>query len=1434
MPAEPRLLDLDNLSRELRRILYELVPRHLQPALTAITTPTARTQAAIHAHLIHLVSALRAAVPQWLLNSIEHESTAFETTDATLLFADITDFTPLTERLAMLSERGNEELVRILNRFFSEMIAIAAAWGGDVLAFGGDAVLVAFRGPDHAATAVTAAAAMRAEMAAFAQVNIHGMRGDVRLAMKIGLASGPLVLTHAGTNTRCLALALGSVARDTNAMAEGLAGGQIHLDQRVAAAVSDRANLSFQEDGTAFLEEILRHASLPSTHIPQPNLSLLSISALARQAVALAPYLPREIVHTLAGQPRSTPGIGEQRHVVSVFAHLTGLQALADMLSAEHMAIVMNMVLSRIVQTIEENRGVLARIDNYADGHKLLALFGAPHAYENIAYSAVHTALMLQRLVQQANTDVHAAIHGERQRAVGAQPSGADTLPSLAILIGIGNGQVVSGLVGSPTRYEYTVIGESVNIAARLMTHAGPVLGDMLLLDSARQLIGSLVDATEHTIHPKGMENPVTVWSVCALGLQPPRRINLATELRGRENEMRMLNDAVAAFRRSSRRIVFLEGEAGTGKSRLRLELWRQIKDVAWCINVHPPFQNAPSYALFEQLLRKIYRHFAPVYKTPQEWLTAVEQHCPEKLVELTTALGFLLRLPGFEYYRLGPNAETQQQILAHAVQALLQMVTLARPLAIFLEDLHRADERSLRLFEAILHLPWTTWQGPLLLCVTSRSQRGANDQDIIPALYEATLASFAYGCQLIQLKALSQAASAALLDDLLINLAPETRTAILEHSGRNPLFLELLAVAIDQMGVLCDGPHGRTLRIPLGALQLPHELSELVVAQIDSLSPEARALACAAAVIATMNKSFPQWLVAKITGGGHAFAHRWKELTDAAVVVAEPPDQQMVYTFRHPLFQEKAYTLLQTYERWSLHQQVAIELEAIREPVEQERHMDALAFHAYEGQDWERALKYSLAVGQRARWAYDVTRARLYLRRAMYLARALKLPEREAVAREGLGMLYTLMGRFNLARAHLQSALRQGARGGAYPEAQARRHRLLAVVYERTAKADDDYAQAEQLCLKGLTQAAGLAPPNVEVVRLHTQLAEVLWRCGQYDKAEYACHAGLAALPPEPQWPRERGALQQRLATIDGQRGNYQPAIKILEETRTLIEPTGDKVLLAAILNNLGLYMGRIGKYTEAFAYHQESLRLKEEVHDLVGKVTSLINIGDLCQIAGDYDVAMTWLLQAQQLCERHDLQEPLARTLTVLGIVRYVQGHLEPAKAALLQQARADFERTLAIFEELEDEYGQADSLYRLGDIALAQHDSVTATIYAERALALARRLKSPAYESCALRVIGEALLQRGAIEAVAGRLQAAWQLQKQVADPYDQTLLLAAVARLEIARANYEQALIYAAGGLALARKHRLCYQIALLNQLHQLIEHLRELRDDLDKK
>lgn len=1433
MEGSPHPIDLAALAPEASRLLMRCLPIELERRLLAPDGLAPEDGAAIGAHLAALRDALTAAVPRWLAGSLQRREPPLAYREATLVFADVTGYTALTERLSALGKAGQEQITLVLNHFFDVIVGVALAHGGDLLAFGGDAALVCFSGPDHRRQALRAARAMQAAMPDVNTLRIAGK--PLTLAVKIGIATGPTLLCGVGTPDRRIALALGGAIEACDRLAAEAQPDEIRLEQAEAPAPGDGPRASERPPGAFSLPpsapalpapEAGAAAPLPADVSPPP-----SVPDLLGQIAALAPYLPSDIFASLASDPVARPGEGERREVISLFIHLDGLHALADRLGPRDLdraAAAIGAVVGAALTVIERHGGALAHADIYQGGLKLLAFFGAPVAREGDALRAAQAALLL------------------REQLVGGPTP-------VRVRMGLDAGPVVAGLLGMPARWEYTVIGSATNVAARLMGAGDLGRAEILLGPNVAQQLGAQACGEPRPLRLKGLTHPVTALALEHMGAASLAATGRQAPLFGREHELGRLYAAVDAIERGNPRLVFLQGEAGVGKSRLASEAAERLGGRVTCLTTRVVGVAPPSFAIFHALLGRMADMLQISGGAPAERAHALARAlCPEQIHEIGPAIGVIMGLPDATAADLGDGPVAQQRTLARAVRALLLAAASRRPLLWICEDLHGADAASIDLIEQLIGLGGMS---RLLLCTMLRPQGGRDDAGrSVRRVVETAGRSYGDAFELITIEGLTGAAGVDLVESLVPQITAEARDAILAHTGGNPLFAELLIQALRQRGDLYAGPAGVMLRGDLDRLRIPRTLRELVTSQIDRLPPEVRRIGQAAAVIASADQVVPRWLLERVADASPmALSARLAELEQAHFL--ERTGAEPAFRFRHALFQQVPYDRLLERRRIELHRRAGQALHLLGG--ERDRHLAALAHHCYEGRDWPLALDYQLAFGRRSADVYANHAARRALLRALGLARRLGRPDAAAAAREGLGGLNALLGRYTLARRQIALAL---AEQGGDPIAAARRYRLLAMVAERVG----DYEGAAAHCRSGVAALtagdragdgqqraleAGAAPPwdgrrttaddlqhapeadpvspmqppaggrraapgvPRELARLYAQLAEVLMRRGDLAGAEAQCRAGLAALFDDGP-TRERVTLLQRLATLDGQRGRYNEAIVALEQSLGHARRLSDPGLTATVLHNLGNYLQSVGRHAEAVPIYTESLQLKAQIGDIDGRIKTINSLGVLNLAQGDSAAALRRYDEVLRLSLRYTLPASQALATLNIGRLHYEEGRLDAARDSLEAARRT--------YGQLSDAEGLALSLYMIGDVALAQGRPAEAQACAEQALALADQVGSDVYASCARRVLGEALLAGGQLAEALAELDRAWALQEAIGDPFDTALILAARARLARAQGDRPAARAHLAAALGLAREQQVAYLIADLERMEAELE------------
>ncbi|HYL52602.1 MAG TPA: adenylate/guanylate cyclase domain-containing protein, partial [Acidimicrobiia bacterium] len=467
--------------------------------------------------------------------------------DGSLLSADISGFTALSERLASIGREGAEELTDLLNRCFDQMIASAASYGGDVLKFGGDALLILFDGDHHTVRACAAAVAMRA---AIAQPLTSARAGRVKLRMSQGIHAGDLAMFLVNGNHRELVVT-GPGATATVECEAAANAGEIMLS-RAAARMVDPAWLGAERPAGV----ILRRRAIPI----EPELDLPTTAP----GVDVAAFIPdaqrAQIAAGVYGEHRTaTIAFVKFAHTDAVIEH-EGMEAMADRLDA---------FAQLLTEASNEHKVHWLASDVYPDGGKAILTAGVPSASGHDDDDMLHT---LRALV--------------------------DARPPVELHIGVNRGAVFVGNLGSATRRTFTVMGDAVNLAARLMQKAGAdqIVASRAVLDRAE----SRFDAEELApFFVKGKSQPIEAASVGKLVRATRSGPDIdAAPFVGRVDELAKLDAALVAARRHEGRAIEVVGEPGMGKSRLLAEFLGHIDAPVIRISCGPYLRATPYLAL--------------------------------------------------------------------------------------------------------------------------------------------------------------------------------------------------------------------------------------------------------------------------------------------------------------------------------------------------------------------------------------------------------------------------------------------------------------------------------------------------------------------------------------------------------------------------------------------------------------------------------------------------------------------------------------------------------------------------------------------------------------------------------------------------------------------------------------------------------------------
>ncbi|MGZ8734906.1 MAG: adenylate/guanylate cyclase domain-containing protein, partial [Acidimicrobiia bacterium] len=408
---------------------------------------------------------LRPYLPRLVLDWAHDEPEArWKSIDGTFVFADLSGFTKMSERLARLGRLGAEEVTESIGTCFAELLEIVYDDGGGLVKFGGDALFLLFSGDDHVVRAARSAAGMRSRLRTAGKFVTPA--GNVTLRMSVGVHTDTFHCFLVGGSSREL-IVVGQAASTVVAMEGAATAGRIVLSQETAAALPDRSR------GAPFGPGVL----LARAPTGAPPASLHPIPPL--DGIDLGAYVPTEVrAHAIGG------GQEPEHHTVTVaFVHFDGVDGFLTREGPERTADALEELVTTVGDACEQHGVALLATDVDGDGGKLMLASGAPRALGQPEERMLAAALRI-----------------------------VDAGTELPVRIGVHRGAVFAGDVGPPYRRTYTVMGDTVNLAARLMGAAKP--GQIVTTAEVLDRSPTFGAETLPPMRVKGKREPVHAFTV--------------------------------------------------------------------------------------------------------------------------------------------------------------------------------------------------------------------------------------------------------------------------------------------------------------------------------------------------------------------------------------------------------------------------------------------------------------------------------------------------------------------------------------------------------------------------------------------------------------------------------------------------------------------------------------------------------------------------------------------------------------------------------------------------------------------------------------------------------------------------------------------------------------------------------------------------------
>ena len=1188
-------------------------------------------------------------VPRVLLRHlVETPEDTVRTVDATILLADISGFTKLSERLARRGREGAEELVEAIGGCFGPLLRLAYEDGGSLLKLGGDALLLLFEGDDHLPRACRAAAGMRRLL-----LDVGRLRtsvGNVVLRMSQGIHSGELHLFLVGDSHRELLVA-GAGASAVTRMEKAAGAGEIVLSPETVERLPASCRGALRGEGRLLLSLPPAPEQAPPPPVPHPGLEAVA-SALSTEvrAHALSGHLPPE-----------------HRQVTVAFVRFEGTDALIEEEGPGAAAAALGALVADVQRAVDERQVCFLESDVDVDGGKLMLTAGAPRM---VGDDTERMLLALRRIV--------------------------DAPRRLGVRIGVNRGNAFCGDVGTPFRRSYSVMGDTVNLAARITAKAPP--GEVYATATALHASAGAFTTTQlEPLSVKGKAQPVPVWS---LGAPMGMRAAVAEERRlpfvGREDELALLDEALASALAGEGRLVEISGEAGIGKTRLVEELHGRVPGLRRVHVLCDAYASSEPYASWRELLRALVRagqqdSAALLVERLRVRIARREPDLLAWLPLLALPLGVELE-PTPEVEQLAPEFATAQ---LHRVTVDLLRALLPDAFLLEIEDVHLMDAASADLLAAVTA---ELRQRPWLALATRRDADGGFTAPDAPGVVRVALDGLAPQEAL-------QLAEAATEDD---PPPPHLVAFVAERSGGNPQFLR------DLLQAVAAGGEG----------DLPDSIETAAVASIDRLAPADRNVLRRAAVLGLRfeERHLPAVLDVDMPVPDAA---TWRRL---GALITDAGDG--AWRFTRAVVRDAAYAGLAFSTRRQLHVIVAalLEQEAGEDPGEA---AELLSRHYALAGDHRGTWIHARVAGDRARASLAFADAATSYRRAIGAGQALGATDRElSSAWEALADSLARTGEL----AEADEALRAARRLSPSDE---RRQAALYLQHARIAERAGRVPSAVRWAQRGLRALDGHDDRAAARCRapLLSLLAGARQREGRMDDSIALCHKAIA----EAEAAGEEAALAQACHILDWALFDSGRADEATHSARALeiYERLGDLDRQAAVLNNMGGFAYHQGRWKEAVELYRRAAEASARAGDAANAAFGDCNVGEVLGDQGHLEQAGQRLRRALRVWRGSSYDWGAAFATALLGRTAVRAGrHAEGL--GLMEDALARFRRLRAGSDALLVRAYMAEALAFGGR--------------SERALQAADRLLPHAGRTAPLvhRVRGFALAQLGDREA------------------------------------------------------------------------------------
>ena len=1076
---------------------------------------------------------------------------------------------------------------------------------------------------------------------------------------------------------------------------------------------------------------------------------MLERAAVAVELASPASYTPKHLADRILTSRAALEG--ERKQVTVLFVDVSGFTALSARLDPEDVHVLMTRAFELMLAEVHRYEGTV----NQFLGDGIMALFGAPLAHEDHAQRAVRAALGIQRSLEEYQRDL------VRDRGL-----------TFKVRQGLNSGLVVVGSIGSDLRMDYTAVGDTTNVAARLQQGAAP--GQVVIGESTHRLVVDYFRTRPlGTLSVRGKDEPLRAWVVEA-ALERRTRLDVGaqrglTPLVGRARELEMLEAAFGRARDGQGQVAFIVGDAGIGKSRLLYEFRGRSGDAEWRDGHCLSFGRAMAFHPLVDLLKR--------------WVGIEERDADDvavaKLEQAAAALGENVRTttPYLRYLlSLGPadsavvalDPRERRGGIFEALRGMILRAAERRPQVVVIEDLHWID-RATEEFLAVLgdSVPASA----VLLIFTYRPG------------YSHPFGERTYHTRIVPTP-LSESESAHMAAAILASDAlPDTlRSAIAAKAEGNPFYVEEVVRSLQEAGAI-RVEHGRfVLTTRLDDVVIPDTIHDVIMARIDRLAEAPKRTLQTASVI---GRDFTRRLIDQLdTVRGRSDA-LLRELRAVELIYERSVFPEVAYRFKHALTQDVAYHSLLVQRRRELHGLIAAAIEELYADRLTEQY-EILAHHLALAEEWPRAFDYLLKAAEKAAAAFALRDALALYDQALVVADRLgeSLADAARIAiHQAKSSHAFFVGDFAQGRAEGERWLALAERAGDREAVAA----ALAWTSFATMWAQD-FGAASEYARRAIDVGGTAAPAAVAGGYLTTAYVNAL--SGRHDEAgaQFDEALRLSRLARDP--AREILTLQMR-GVLHGWHGEYRRSHAGADEAVRLARDHGLLVLYLRSLWTRGLTSTSSGDWDGALRDLEEGIAVAERLGDR-GFMPRMMNTLGWLHIESD-DIERGIAVTARAAALASDIRHAYGVEMYTFCTVNLGDAFLAKGDLAL---AGEQFEKARRIAEDAKThewmKWRYTLHLHAsLGEYWLARGDHRRALEHAERSLAGSRPTRSLKYIARALRLVGDVARRERRWSDAERALNESLEIARAIAHPNQTWRTELALARLHAAAGRRETA-------------------------------------------